>query len=94
MKTYVKVTYLAIDEEKIPITTAANFEDLKAGVDDYYGIGVDDKAKYLTYKPYDSQYWDIYQGYFEYETNYVDEVKIEKIYVYCLDFYPHTIIGK
>jgi hypothetical protein len=98
MGTRVKVTYIAMDHDgNKPIMSASTFEDLRAGLDDYYGC--DNRGgKCLGFTPYVSKYPDEYEGYYQYEvsmihsgrdqepTEYVDTVK-----VYCIDYYPHTI---
>ena len=91
MGTRVKVTYLALDEEKMPIVSADTFDNLKRGVDDYFGIGQDPKARYLGYTPYSSKYPDPYEGYWEYEVTYRDQPEREKVHILCIDFYPHTV---
>lgn len=98
MGTRVKVTYIAMDHDgNKPIMSAGTFEDLKAGLDDYYGC--DGRGgKCLGFTPYVSKYPDEYEGYYQYEvsmihsgrdeepTEYIDTVK-----VYCVDYHPHTI---
>jgi hypothetical protein len=64
MRTRVKVTYVAISEYGKPIISAGSFKDLKIGLDEYYGIGTDSKAKYLDWNPYDSKYPDEYEGFY------------------------------
>ena len=95
MTTRVKVTYVAIDAEEgshKPIMSASTFEDLKLGLDAYYG-----DSECLGFTPYQSKYPDEYEGYYQYKvkmihsgrdekvTEYIDTVK-----VYCIEYYPHT----
>ncbi len=40
-RTYIKVTYVALTQWGKPIATAHTEEDLKAGIDEYYGIGTE-----------------------------------------------------
>jgi hypothetical protein len=100
----IRVTYVAIDEDgNKPILSAESFEDLKRGLDEYYGIGKTD-AKCLGFNTYITKYPDEYEGYYEYRyTNRVrnfstDEFETvegtDTIRVYCIDFYPHTTIVK
>lgn len=92
--TRVKVTYLAMDEEKIPIASAATFEDLKAALDIYYGVQ-SDSAKCEGWFPYDSKYPDEYEGYYKYSWHMnldaIVEAGTDTVKVYCVDFYPHTV---
>ena len=97
MGTRVKVTYIAMDcDGNKPIVSASTFEDLKAGLDDYYGC--DGRGgECLGFTPYQTKYPDEYEGFFEYKVTmflsgkdrepkvYTDTVK-----VYCIEFYPHT----
>jgi hypothetical protein len=50
-RSYIRVTYVAMSPWGVPIVTAHTLSDLKAGLDDYYGIGKDPKAKYLDWTP-------------------------------------------
>jgi hypothetical protein len=97
MTTYIKVTYVAMDSDGTrPIMTADCFENLQAGLDDYYGCG-GRGGECLGFTPHHSKYPDEYEGSFKYKTAmwhsdrdleptvYIDEVK-----VYCIDFWPHT----
>jgi hypothetical protein len=93
--TKVKVTYLALDEERIPITSASTFENLKDALDDYFGVWETD-AECLGFTAYDTQYPDAYEGYYTYRWHMIlrneREEIVDKVYVYCIDFFPHTII--
>ena len=92
VRTYIRITYVAILDGK-PILTAHTQNDLKAGLDEYYG----ESSNCLGFTYYDSKYPDEYEGYYEYEysmwhsdrddkpTIYNDIVK-----VYGIDFYPTT----
>jgi hypothetical protein len=100
MSTRVKVTYIAIetgDDYHKPIMSAGTFEDLKAGLDDYYGC--DGRGgQCLGFTPYQTKYPDDYEGYYQYKvsmihsdrdekpTEYIDTVK-----VYCVGYHPHTV---
>lgn len=89
-RTYIQVTWVAQAYAK-PIATAHTWEDLLVGIDDYYGVGNDPKVKKLDWHPYDSKYPDDYEGYFEYEVDdFNGGTEIEKVKVYCVDFYPYT----
>ena len=46
-RTYIRVTFVAMSPYGKPIATAHTEKDLKAGLDEYYGIGTDSKAQYL-----------------------------------------------
>ena len=90
-RTYVRITYVAQAYDK-PIVTAHTWEDLIAGVDEYYGVGHDPKVKKISWNPYDSKYPDEYEGYFEYEVDdFNGGTEIEQVRVYGVDFYPYTI---
>lgn len=91
----VKVTYVAIDSDgHKPIMTASTLDELKGGLDEYYGVVIG-AARCLGLYPFDSKYPDDYEGYFEYE--WKNEVRgevtieIDKVKVYCVEYYPHTI---
>jgi hypothetical protein len=89
-RTYIRVTWVAQVYDK-PVVTAHTWDDLVAGVDDYYGIGKDPKAKKIRYTPNDSQYVESFDGYFEYEVDdFNGGIELERVNVYCVDFYPHT----
>lgn len=88
MTTRVKVTYIAIDTDgNKPIASAGTFNDLKLALDDYYNVD----AKCLGFTPYESKYGDEYEGYYEYEFKFANEIVHNTIKVYCIDYYPHTI---
>lgn len=93
MRTRVKVTYLAISQYGKPIISAGSFTDLKTGLDDYYGIGKDPKAKYLDWSPSDNRgYADEYEGYYRYEVDdFNGGLELEEVKVYCIDFWPYTV---
>jgi hypothetical protein len=89
-RSYIRVTWVAQAYDK-PIVTAHTWDDLVAGVDEYYGAGEDPKVKKIGWNPYDSKYPDDYEGYFEYEVDdFNGGTEIEKVKVYCVEFYPHT----
>ena len=91
VRSYIRVTYVALSHWGKPIATAHTFDDLKVGIDEYYGIGKDKDVKYINWTPYESKYPDEYEGYFEYEVNDFNwGAEIEKVPVYCVDFYPYT----
>lgn len=90
-RSYVRVTYVAVSQYGKPIASAHTEKDLKAGLDEYYGIGKDSKAKYLNWTPYDSKYPDELEGTHFYEVEDFNGVEIEHVKVYCVDFYPYTI---
>ena len=95
MGTRVKVTYVAIgDDDNKPITSAGSFEDLRKSLDEYYGCHKG-TGEFLGYTPYYSKYPDEYEGYFEYKSEMVVygvvEENVDKIKIYSVDFYPHTV---
>jgi hypothetical protein len=91
VRTYIRVTYVAVSEWGKPIMTAHTQEDLKAGLDEYYGIGTDPKAKYLDWTPYDSKYPDEFEGTYRYEVDDMNGgLEPEDVRVYCIEFYPTT----
>jgi len=91
VRTYIRVTFVALSHWGKPIVTAHTLDDLKAGIDEYYGIGTDKDVKYLNWTPYESKYPDEYEGYYEYEVSDFNwDVEIEKVKVYCVEFYPTT----
>ena len=54
MRTYIKVTYIAIDNEtRKPILSADSFTNLQRGLDVYFGVdrANDSDAKYLGFTP-------------------------------------------
>jgi hypothetical protein len=96
--TRVKVTYVAIDEDgNKPITTADTFDNLRLALDEYYAVG-NNQAQCLGFTPYETKYPDEYEGYYQYTYKYKynnttqsDEQLTDKIRVYCIEFYPHTV---
>ena len=95
MGTKVKVTYVAMDNYGVkPITSAGSFEDLRKSLDEYYGV---DKGtgEFVGYTPYYSKYPDEYEGYFEYKSEMivygVVEEYVDKIKIYSVEYYPHTV---
>jgi hypothetical protein len=90
-RTYIRVTYVAISQYGKPIASAHTQKDLKAGLDEYYGIGKDSKAKYLDWTPYVSKYPDDFEGTYRYEVDdFNGGLELEEVKVYCVDFYPET----
>ena len=95
MSTRVKVTYIAMDNDgNKPIMSADSFENLKAGLDDYYGC--DGRGgECLGFTPYISKYPDEYEGYYQYKVSMIQYEKpteyIDTVKVYCINFHPHTI---
>ena len=93
MATRVKVTYIAMNEYK-PILSASSFEELREGLDDYYGVDKG-QAKCLGFKLYDTKYPDDYEGYYSYSytiKQYDKEItNIDVVKIYCVDYYPYTI---
>ena len=95
MATRVKVTYVAMNKDgNKPIMSAATFEDLRKGLDEYYSVDKTD-AECLGFTTYESKYGDEYEGYYKYKwymlihdklEEYIDEIK-----VYCVEFYPYTV---
>lgn len=92
MGTRVKVTYVAMDcDGNRPIMSADSFENLKSGLDDYYGC--DGRGgECLGFTPYQTKYPNDYEGYFEYKVT-MDNTKTysDQIKVYCIEYYPNTI---
>lgn len=82
-RSYIRVTYVALSHWGSPIATAHTFDDLKLGIDEYFGIGKDR----LEWIPYESKYPGDYEGYYKYED---DNGDIETAKVYCVEFYPTT----
>ena len=93
----IKVTYIAMDCDGLrQIMTADSMENLRAGLDDYYGVH-DTNAECLGFEPYYSKYPSEFEGTIKYKysmvhsgrdleaTEYIDELRI-----YCIDFWPHT----
>ena len=95
MGTRVKVTYVAMDTDgNKPIMSADSFDNLKLGLDDYYGC--DGRGgECLGFTPYISKYPDEYEGHYQYKVNMIQYEKpieyIDTVKVYCIDFHPHTI---
>lgn len=94
MGTRVKVTYVAINSDgHKPIMTASTFEDLRAGLDDYYAVNRGE-GECLGWYPYNTKYPDDYEGHYKYTWKNVirNEVIIEtdEIKVYCIDYHPYT----
>ena len=93
--TYIKVTYVALDKDgNKPIMSAESFDDLKAGLDDYYGC--DGRGgECLGFTPYHTKYPDEYEGYYQYKVSMIQYEKpteyIDTVKVYCIDYYPHTV---
>jgi hypothetical protein len=94
MGSHVKVTYVALNEDGKPIMTASEFDDLRKGLDDHYGVGRLD-AQCLGFTPYYTKYPDEYEGHYSYSYSWIvkDEkvTEIDVIKVYCIDYWPHTI---
>ena len=69
--TRVKVTYVAMDVDGYkPIMSADSFENLRAGLDDYYGC--DNRGgECLGFTPYQTKYPDEYEGHYEYKVTMV-----------------------
>jgi hypothetical protein len=83
--------YIAISQYGKPIASAHTQKDLKVGLDEYYGIGKDSKAKYLDWTPYVSKYPDDFEGTYRYEVDdFNGGLELEEVKVYCVDFYPET----
>jgi hypothetical protein len=91
VRTYIRVTYIAMSPYGIPIMTAHTQEDLKAGLDKYYGVGEDSKIKCVGWIPYDSKYPDDYEGYYKYECDEGNgNIETDIVKVYGVEFYPTT----
>ena len=90
-RSYIRVTYVALSHYGKPIATAHTEKDLKVGIDEYYGIGTDPKAKYIDWTPHDSKYPDDFEGTYQYDVDdFNGGLELEKVNVYCVEFYPHT----
>ena len=90
----VKITYVAMDLNGYkPIMTASTFEDLRAGLDDYYAVDKGE-AECLEWNPYEGKFPDEYEGYFKYAWKNVTQDKvttvIDKVKVYCIEYHPFT----
>lgn len=91
--TRVRVTYIAIDDEGVPIASAETQEHLKEALDIYYGVEKG-AAKCEGWFPFQTEYPDDYEGYYKYSWSYnvgdvIDEGK-DMVKVYCINFHPHT----
>lgn len=89
----IKVTYVAMnDYGDKPIVTANSMEDLRRGLDRYYGAP--EHAECLGFTPYQSELVEEYEGHFTYTTTMIfrgESVKdTDRIKVYCVDFFPLT----
>ena len=95
MMTRVRVTYVAmVPDGDYPIMTAHTFKDIRAGLDEYYGVSPDNSdAKFLSFEPHITKYPSEYEGDFVYSiTDVTDNTQyIERVKVYCTEFHPHTI---
>jgi hypothetical protein len=90
-RSYIRVAYVALSHYGKPIASAHTQKDLKVGLDEYYGIGKDSKAKYLDWTPYISKYPDDFEGTYRYEVDdFNGGLELEEVKVYCIDFYPET----
>jgi len=84
----IKTTYVAIIDSS-PIMSADSFENLKLGLDEYFGC--DGRGgEYLCFVPHVTKYYDDYEGYFEYKTIFSSIECIDKVRVYSVEFYPPT----
>ena len=90
MGTRVKVTYVAMDcDGNKPIMSADTFENLKAGLDEYYGC--DGRGgECLGFTPYQTKYPDDYEGHFEYKVTMDNKTYTDQVKVYCIEYYPNT----
>lgn len=90
--TKIKVTYIAIDKESnTPILSAGSFEELRDGLDEYYGV-VKGEAECFGFHPYQTKYPDDYVGFYTYKRNkrYEKDDGFDMIKVWCVNYYPHT----
>lgn len=89
--TRIRITYVALAEGYTPIISASSFEDLKLGLDEYYGVnkGV---AECLGFSPYVTKYPDAYEGFYQYKykVNAEDKEYTDIVKVYAVDFFPQT----
>jgi hypothetical protein len=91
VRTYIRVTYVALSHYGKPIATAHTEKDLKDGIDEYYGIGTDNKAKYIEWVDNNSKYPDELEGHHIYEVDdFNGGLEFEHVKVYCVEFYPYT----
>jgi hypothetical protein len=91
VRTYIRVTYVALSHYGKPIATAHTEKDLKDGIDEYYGIGTDPKAKYIEWVNNNSKYPDELEGHHIYEVDDMNGgLEFEHVKVYCVEFYPYT----
>lgn len=93
--TRVKVTFIAMNADgNVPITTADSFDNLRKALDAYYAVDRGE-AECLGFYPYHSKYPDDYEGYYEYKYHMIFrdkvEVNLDKVKVYCVEYYPHTV---
>lgn len=91
--TYVKVTYVALNQDGKPITTADNIENILKAVDNYFGVEKG-QAECLGFYPFETKYPDEYEGYIEYKYEHNEEQYLEKIRIYCIEYFPHTVYEK
>lgn len=94
-QTRVKVTYIAMDSDgNKPIMSADTFDNLRKGLDEYYGVEKLN-AECLGFYPYITKYPDYFEGHYMYKWNMlirdVVEEYVDTIKVYCVDYYPNTI---
>jgi hypothetical protein len=93
MATRVRVTYVAMDEYK-PILSASSFEELRKGLDEYYGVDKG-QAQCLGFVQFMTKYPDDYEGHYSYSytmKQYDKEItNIDVVKVYCVNYHPHTI---
>ena len=93
MATRVKVSYIAMNEYK-PILSASSFEELREGLDEYYGVDKG-QAECLGFTTYNTKYPDDYEGYYSYSytiKQYDKEItNIDVVKIYCVEYYPYTI---
>jgi hypothetical protein len=91
-RTYIRVTYVALSHYGKPIATAHTEKDLKDGIDEYYGIGTNNKVKYIEWVGNNSKYPDELEGHHVYEVDDIDAWgwELEHVKVYCVEFYPYT----
>jgi hypothetical protein len=73
--------YTILDlEDRIPILTATTIDKVEKLLNEYIGLGIDKTVEYIGFFQYDSKYGDIYEGYYEYKTEYGQE----KFIRYCM----------
>jgi len=86
MKSTILVAIDAIDG--FPVVAATTLAQLHSELNEYCGVGdeFDNSGKYIGFEKFESEYYDAFQGSFEYEINFAGETDTVKFKVYEIDF--------